>query len=441
MKISESAAWAEDDQMIASLPKTVFSGYTSFQERCTILKIFSEGAEKECALEGDRVLLVLDHTPFYAEGGGQAGDSGTMVCDNAHLSVLNVRKTRDVFLHEAEISKGIVNVGDTVLCTVNATQRNRTARNHTATHLLHAALRQTLGDHVQQAGSYVDAASLRFDFSHYESIHSDKIDEIEVLVNRMIDEFLLVTITECSLREAKEKGAMALFDEKYGETVRMVEVGDFSTELCGGTHVRNSGEIGAFRITAESSIGSGTRRIEALTGSNILSPLIHAEHLLKEMGEMLKTNPDLLIDRVHAVLTDVKDLRKELDAAKQGQRKDLVSEILAQAKTIGTAKFVHAVFDDYSIDELRHLCDEIRGKEKDVIAAFASKTEGKALFIVAVSDSMQEAGYHAGKIVKEMAAICGGGGGGKADMAQSGAKDVENIAAAIEAAEKIIANS
>jgi alanyl-tRNA synthetase len=439
MKVAESAAWAEDEQIFAELPKTTFEGYEQLQGGATVLRIFADGAEADAAYEGASVLFVLDRTPFYAESGGQAGDKGDITGDDgAYAVVTDVKKVRGVFLHEALVRGGVFKAGDQVRCSVNVANRYRTARNHTATHLLHKALRQVLGDHVQQAGSFVNAQSLRFDFSHYEGIGEQQLAEVEAIVNSVIDEFQPVTVSECALAEAKQKGAMALFDEKYGDTVRVVEVGDFSIELCGGTHVKSSGEIGAFKIESESSVGSGTRRIEAITGTNILSPLDKAETYLKEIGDVVKSHPDYILERVNGLLADMKDIKKELEAAKQDQMKSSAGDLLAGAKQIGPAKLVTQVFDEYTAEDLRGLCDDIRGTEKDVILALASRTDGKVIFIVAVSDHLQEAGYHAGKIVKEMAAAAGGGGGGKADMAQAGAKDVSKVEAAMAAAVRAV---
>ncbi|MDR3225573.1 MAG: alanine--tRNA ligase [Clostridiales Family XIII bacterium] len=433
-KVSDAAAWSEDDQIVADIAPTVFTGYDTLQDRVRVVRILSGTAPVDVAYEGEIAGLVLDKTPFYAESGGQAADVGDLVGARSFAHVETVKKLRGVFIHQVEVETGEIRVGDELIATVEATTRNRTARNHTATHLLHKALREVLGNHVQQAGSSVDAETLRFDFSHYEGIDEYKLGEIETIVNRVIDEFMPVKTTETSVDEAKKKGAAALFDEKYGESVRLVEVGDFSMELCGGTHVGNSGEIGAFKITSEGSIGSGTRRIEAITGSNVLKPLTRAENILEELGEVFKANPDMIIDKINDVLADMKSIRKELDEIKKDRMGSSVDTLLASALNVDGGKLVTGSFEGLSPDDLRSLADDLRTAEKDVIAALASVTDGKVIFIVAVSDSLQQKGHRAGDIVKAMAQAAGGGGGGKADMAQAGAKDPAKIPDALAAA-------
>jgi alanyl-tRNA synthetase len=366
---------------------------------------------------------VLDRTPFYAESGGQASDVGDLVGENSFAHVEMVRKVNGVFIHHVEIKSGTIRVGDELLSTVEATTRNQTARNHTATHLLHKALREVLGGHVQQAGSNVDAEQLRFDFTHYEGVNSYKLGEAEVIVNRVINEFLPVKTTEMDVAEAKRKGAMALFDDKYGDRARVVEVGDFSVELCGGTHVRNSGEIGVFKILSESSVGSGTRRIEAITGTNVLLPLMRAENVLAELSRVFRTEPDAALDKALETLAELKTVRRELEEMKRTEMGQGVNSLLASAADIDGGKLVTGKFEGLTADDLRAMADDIRAASKGVIVALASVTDGKVIFIVAVSDSMQQRGHRAGNIVKAMAQAAGGGGGGKADMAQAGAKD------------------
>jgi alanyl-tRNA synthetase len=390
------------------------------------------------AFEGETAGLILDRTPFYAESGGQASDVGDLVGDSSFAHIDMVSKLSGVFIHQAKIESGEMRVGDELIATVEATTRNQTARNHTATHLLHKALREVLGSHVQQAGSNVNADQLRFDFTHYEGIDDYKLSEVEVIVNQVINEFMPVSTTEMDIDEAKKKGAMALFDEKYGDKVRVVEVGDFSMELCGGTHVKNSGEVGAFTILSESSIGSGTRRIEATSGTNVLRPLSRAESLIAELSHVLKTAPDALLDKAGDMLSDMKSVRQELDEIKKAGMGSSVDSLIASAAEVDGGKLVTGSFEGLTADELRSMTDDIRNQAKDVIAALASVNDGKVIFIVAVSDSMQQRGRRAGDIVKAMATAAGGGGGGKADMAQAGAKDPTKVKDAIDAAREFL---
>ncbi|MDR1042492.1 MAG: alanine--tRNA ligase, partial [Clostridiales Family XIII bacterium] len=437
-KTANAEAWSDNDKIVSDLDKTLFTGYDTLQDRARVVRILVGDKAVNAAFEGETAGIILDRTPFYAESGGQASDVGDLVGDNSFAHTDMVRKLSGVCIHYSEIETGEIRVGDELIATVEATTRNQTARNHTATHLLHKALREVLGAHVRQAGSSVNADQLRFDFTHYEGIGDYKLREVEVIVNRVIDEFLPVTTTEMDVDEARKKGAMALFEEKYGEKVRVVEVGDFSMELCGGTHVNNSGDVGAFKILSESSIGSGTRRIEAITGTNVLRPLAQAEDILSALGQMFKAEPGVILDKVNDALAEIKSLRHELGEIKKAEIGSSVDSLIAAAEDVDGGKFVSGSFEGLSSDELRAITDDIRTASKDVIAALASVTDGKVIFIVAVSDSMQQKGHRAGDIVKAMAQAAGGGGGGKADMAQAGAKDPSKVGEAIAAAKKFL---
>ncbi|MDR1068443.1 MAG: alanine--tRNA ligase, partial [Clostridiales Family XIII bacterium] len=311
IKISQDEAWSEIERVLADLPKSVFAGYDRLSAQGRVLRILADGVEVREAAEGSKVAVVLDETPFYAESGGQSSDSGELVTQTgARAKITHVSKAHDVFVHMVEVTGGTLKFGDEVTSSFEPVRRNRTARNHTATHLLHKALRVVLGDHVRQAGSSVDPDQLRFDFTHYEGLTAEQITEVEGIVGRVIDEFRPVTTAIMTQAEAKENGAIALFDEKYGDTVRVVEVADFSKELCGGTHVENSGQIGAFKIVSEASVSSGTRRIEAITGSNLLTPLARGEAVLRDISAALKTRPDNLVERVNTVTAEVQSLKK-----------------------------------------------------------------------------------------------------------------------------------
>lgn len=449
IRVSEGEAWAEDDKIISDIEKTLFTGYGQLTGTGKVSRIIAacNGALEivETASADDRVSIILDQTPFYAESGGQAADIGEMRgLENSEtlLRVENVRKVRNIFVHDAYVASGSVNAGDILSCHVDAITRNQTARNHTATHLLHRALITVLGAHVRQAGSAVEEEQLRFDFTHFEPMTPEQITEVEGIVNRAINEFLPVVISEESMDDAKALGAMALFDEKYGDRVRVVKVGDFSVELCGGTHVKSSGEIGAFKIVSESSVGSGTRRIEALTGTNLLAPLDRSSKVLAGLSELLKSKPDMLIERIGGIVAEYKEIKQQAHSEKQARLGSDVDAAIASASSIGegekTFLFVTKAFEGLSVEDLRTFSDDLRAKAKAIIVVLASADEGKVTFITAVSDTLQERGLHAGKLIKEIAAAAGGGGGGKADMAQAGAKDPSRINDAFAEAERQI---
>jgi alanyl-tRNA synthetase len=431
MKTADDTAWKKSEEIFIGLPPTDFVGYDELQKKVTVNLIVIGGHSTETAEEGAEARIVLDRTPFYAEGGGQAADSGKLTGDEVIASVIGVSKSGNVYIHKIVIQSGALRTGDKLTAVVDPGTRNRTARNHTATHLLHKALSSVLGNHVKQAGSAVDADSLRFDFTHYEALEPSVLAKVETMVNWAIDEFLPVTTTVTTVEGARERGATALFDEKYGDKVRLVEVGDFSAELCGGTHVRNSGEIGGFKIVSESSIGSGARRIEAITGSNLLKPLYRAEQILSELGDVFKARPDMLRDRVESLLTELRDAKRELEVAKKEKAGDAATDMLAEAKHYGNAekpvKLVKRAFDDLEAEELRGLADKLKAAEKGLAIVLASTAGNKLTLIVSVTDDLISRGLHAGKLVKDLAAAAGGGGGGKADMAQAGAKDMSKL--------------
>lgn len=434
MKLADSEAWSEDDRIFKGLPATVFTGYETLTGQGRALLLMMDGKPVDEAGEGAYVNIVLDSTPFYAESGGQAGDVGELTKGEFKAKVTGVTKIRGCHVHEITIIGGVLKKGDELDCSVDPIARNRTRRNHSATHLLHKALRLALGEHVSQAGSAVDSKQLRFDFTHYERIGADKLVEIEEAVNSSIDSFLPVCTEVMSLEDAKARGAIALFDEKYGDKVRVVSMGDFSTELCGGTHVDNSGEIGAFHIISESSVGSGVRRIEAITGTGVLEPLRRDDGLLGSLGKLFKAPKEALAEKAEELISDLRDSRKAAAAVKKNRMGDSLTSLIDGAKEFGGGKAVCHVFEDLDAAALREMADRIRAEVKDVITVLASKAGGKGMIITAVSDSLQEKGFHAGKLIKEIAAAAGGGGGGKADIAQAGAKDPSKLDDAMDVA-------
>ncbi|MDD2216761.1 MAG: DHHA1 domain-containing protein, partial [Eubacteriales bacterium] len=322
---------------------------------------------------------------------------------------------------------GSFHVNDAITAEVNPEIRHASARNHTATHLLHQALKNIVGQHVEQAGSAVTREGLRFDFSHFEALSKDKLAEIEELVNDKIDLFLSVTTEEMPIDDALKLGAAAQFGEKYGDVVRVVSAGDFSRELCGGTHVDNTGQIGAFKILSENGVAAGVRRIEAITGKGLYQRLNETESILLRAAEALKTNPDNLLMRLSVLNEELKSQKKELEQIKQENIDASIQDIINGAEEINGIKLITNELADYEIADLRILSDKIKEQSPGSVIVLASVKEGKVTFIVSVSDDLLDKGYHAGKMIKSIAAAAGGGGGGKADMAQAGAKDPSQI--------------
>ena len=427
MKATDDDAWEKAEEIFADQSATEFVGYDTLQEKSYVNLIVVNGESVDEAKEGSEVSIVLDKTPFYAESGGQTSDIGIMSTDSVNVEISSVTKAKDVFVHRGTVSLGTLKKGVEIDCSVDRINRFSTARNHTATHMLHKALANTVGTHVKQAGSFVSADVLRFDFSHYEAVDTNQLLDIQEIVNNAINMFMPVTTIETSIAEAKERGATALFDEKYGEKVRLVTVGEFSAELCGGTHVSNSGEVGAFKIVSETSIGSGTRRIEAVTGTNLVKPLLKAENILATLAGRIKTNPEAVLNKVSAMLENMKEIRKELDETKKSQTGSLVDDLLAQTESVSGIKLIKQSFDDLGVDEMRTMSDELKAKEQGLVIVFVSTLDEKLTMIVSISDDLVSKGMHSGKMVKELAGAAGGGGGGKADMAQAGAKDPSKV--------------
>lgn len=436
-KNTECEAWKENN-LLVDVEATEFVGYNTLKETARVLAIINEQGTLEEASAEENIRVFLDRTPFYPEGGGQVSDKGIMSTSTGELNVFSVEKNDGIIAHCCEVLDGTIKVGDTVECKVDAANRHRAARNHTATHLLQKALREIVGTHVQQAGSSVNENLLRFDFSHFEAVTKSQLEAVEKLVNDKILEFLPVSTEEMSMEEAQNAGAMALFGEKYGEKVRVVSAGGWSVELCGGTHVNNTGELGAFKILSESGIASGVRRIEAVTGTGILDEAKKSEKLIEDTAVALKANRNNLSDRATAIADELKALKKELEEIKKAAMGGEADKMVAEAQEINGIKLIAKEFDDYAINDLRSLSDDIKASNKNVCMVFASKNGEKVTFLVSLTDDLVENGYHAGKMIKEIAAACGGGGGGKADMAQAGAKDVSKINDAFDVAKKLL---
>ena len=436
-KNTECEAWKENKNLV-DVPETQFTGYDTASDTARVLAIIDEnGALQEASAE-QNVRIFLDKTPFYPEGGGQVADNGIMSTEIGQGYIFSVEKNDGIIAHCCEMTEGVIRVGDEVRCSVDTVKRNCTARNHTATHLLQKALREIIGAHVQQAGSSVNENMLRFDFSHFEAVTKEQLEKIQDRVNEKINEFLPVTCEEMSMEDAKKSGAMALFGEKYKSTVRVVSAGQWSRELCGGIHVKNTGEIGAFKIISESGIASGIRRIEAVTGTGVLAESLKSDRILESAAEVLKANKSNLTERIIAAAEELKSLKKEIEEMKKAAMGGEADSLIAGALCINGINLITREFDGYNINDLRSLSDDIKASEKSTCMVFAAKNGEKVTFLVSLTDDVVERGYNAGKMIKDIAAAAGGGGGGKADMAQAGAKDASKIKDAFEVAKNLL---
>ncbi len=428
-KCSSDEAW-NDARDYSNIPPTKFTGYTEAKSESKILYTDTNSCGK--------MLIILDKTPFYATNGGQLNDMGKLHNKDFKCNIVDVIKENDAYLHIAENVEGDLKVGETVVAEIDQVIRNNTSRNHSSTHLLQKALQEIVGEHVHQAGSLVANNYLRFDFNHFEAVTKQDLKRVEDRVNEMINMFLPVTHEEMSIEKAREMGATALFGEKYGDTVRVIKMGDYSAELCGGTHVENTGFIGSFKILSEAGVASGVRRIEALTGKEVLTTLNKYEDMLNEISTRMKTTTFGISERLLNILEENKELKKAVKEFKDSTMCDAASNLIDDATEINGIKLLTKRFKDTDIDQLRKLTDDIKSENKKVIMVFASETNDKIMFIVSVSDDLVEQGYHAGKMIKTIASVAGGGGGGKANMAQAGAKDPSKIDEALDIAKTLI---
>ncbi len=421
--------------------KSEFVGYEQLTVQSTVAAIVADDAFVQSAGEGQTVQVILDATPFYAESGGQVSDLGLLTSDKVEASVETLFKApRGQSVHIVTIRSGELHVGDTVTAQVDAPNRNDIIKNHTATHLMHKALKEVLGNHANQAGSLVEAERLRFDFSHFSSVTSEELADIERRVNQEIWKGLDVEISYAAIDEAKAMGAMALFGEKYGDIVRVVKIGDYSIELCGGCHVDNTSRIGLFKIVSESGIGSGVRRIEAVTGRLAYMFLDSQLDILKQAAVQLKSNVHDVPKRIEALNQQVRDLGRENESLQSKLSLIEAGQLTDQVETVGSTPLLAAEVQAPSMDALRGLADELKVKLPEAVLVLGAAIEDKVNFVVVVPKSGIERGLHAGKLVKEVAAICGGGGGGRPDMAQAGGKDASKLREALEAAKKHVAS-
>jgi len=432
---AESFALTEKSKALGETP---FSGYERLDDEVKIEAMFVDGEEIEEAGEGEDVICFLSRTPFYAESGGQVADEGVLIGTRAEARVVDVKKTiAGTVAHRLRIVQGVLRSGETVKAQVDAERRLNTARHHSATHLLHAALRAVLGEHVQQAGSLVTPERLRFDFTHFSALTAHEIQAVEDRVNRAVLANLPVTAENMSLDEAKTQGAIALFGEKYGDVVRVISMGDVSKELCGGTHVRATGEIGLVKILVEGGIGAGLRRIEAVAGLHSLAHWRNLETQLEEIAQLTKSQPADVVKRVSGLLAQVKDMEREIQQLAAKLAKFEVNALLDKTMDVDGIPVLAAQVQVPDMDSLRNLADMLKDKLKTGVIILGAKNEGKVNWVAVITPQGLR-GLHAGKIIKEVAAITGGGGGGRPDMAQAGGKDPSKLQQALDQVPAII---
>ena len=416
-----------------------FVGYDHLDYESKITVLTTEEEVVDALSDGEKGTLFVEETPFYATSGGQEADNGIIRCADGEFVVEDVVKLLGGKIgHVGYMRKGMLKVGDTVSLSVEPEKRKLSARNHSATHLLQKALRTVLGTHVEQAGSFVNEDRLRFDFSHFSPMTPEEIQKVEDMVNESISDSLPVVIKNMPIEEARKTGAQALFGEKYGDIVRVVNMGDYSIEFCGGTHVSNTGEIGAFKILSESGVAAGVRRIEALTSKGLIRYYNELEHKIQEAAKMLKATPDNLIERIGHLQTEAKELHSEVESLKSKLAKDAMGDVMDQVEDVKGMKVLAIRVDGVDMNGLRELGDQLKTKLGEGIVVIASETDGKVSLMATVTDGAQKAGAHAGNLIKGIAALVGGGGGGRPNMAQAGGKNPAGIPDALAKVKEVV---
>jgi alanyl-tRNA synthetase len=416
-----------------------FIGYDRLEGESSVLAIYAGGARRSEAVEGDEIELLTAETPFYGESGGQIGDRGTITTTRGDIiEVIDTHHpTPQLIAHRSRVRKGRVQVGDTVQLAVDPRHRQKTRLNHSATHILHSVLRRELGQHVRQAGSLVTPERLRFDFNHSGAIADEQLALIETKVNQHIREDAGVSTQEVSYDEAIRHGALAFFGDKYGDRVRVVKIGDFSTELCGGTHVRASGEIGIFKLHSEGGVAAGVRRVEAFTGQGALDLIHNYELRLKEIGNLVRGSADDAVDKVKKLLDRQKELEREIEKLRGQFEKDQIPELLAKQSAVNGTKFLVSQVDGVDAKQLRDIADQLKEKLGAAVIVLASAGQASVNLVASVGKDLTKQ-YHAGNIIKELAGMVGGGGGGRPDFAQAGGKEPAKLDAALKRAEELI---
>ena len=432
---SDSSLYEELDASITS----EFVGYELLETQSTITALNDGSKWQKSLKEGEQGTLITAKTPFYATMGGQKGDFGTITTEKGRFEVQETVKLPGGRIgHIGRVTAGTLTEGETAALSVDTANRNNTCKNHTATHLLQEALREVLGDHVEQSGSYQDGERTRFDFSHGQAMTAEEIQKVEDIVNRKIAENLSVETKVMSLEEAKKTGAMALFGEKYGDTVRVVMIGEFSKELCGGTHVKQTAQIGSFKILSESGVAAGIRRIEAVTGENVTAYYRSLEEKLSALAKTLKTSEGSLLERAEHLMAELKGLQSENESLKSKAAKEALGDVMDQVKEIDGVKLLAAKVSGVDMNGLRDLGDQLKAKLGEGVVVLISELEGKVSMVSMATDAAMKKGAHAGNLIKGIAAKVGGGGGGRPNMAQAGGKNPAGIEDAISQAEDVL---
>ena len=425
---ADATVYDEIDTAITS----EFVGYEDLTHDSKVTVLTTETEITEALSDGEVGTIIVDETPFYATMGGQNADLGVIAGPEGEFEVKDTIKLRGgKVAHVGQITSGMIKKGDVVTLKVDAANRKATCKNHSATHLLQKALREVLGTHVEQAGSFVDANRLRFDFSHFQALTKEELDKVEAMVNAKIEEDMAVVTKEMSVEDAKKSGAMALFGEKYGETVRVVAMGDFSTELCGGTHVKNTGAIGSFKIVSESGVAAGVRRIEALTGNGVTAYYKELEANMEKAAKLLKANPNKVTEKIEHLLAEMKALASENESMKSKLAKDALGDVMDKVQEVKGVKLLATSVAGVDMNGLRELGDQLKEKLGEGVVVLASDCDGKVNLIAMVTEEVMKKGAHAGNLIKGIAALVGGGGGGRPNMAQAGGKNPAGIPDAI----------
>ncbi len=418
---------------------TAFVGYDTLETTSKVSVLTTESELVEALSDGEIGTVIVDETPFYATMGGQQGDHGRIVTASGEFVVEDTIKLLGGKVgHIGRMERGMIKVGDEVTLRVDKTLRTKICKNHSATHLLQKALREVLGSHVQQKGSYQDGERTRFDFSHFEAMTAGELADVERMVNEKIAENIAVQTQVMTMDEAKKTGAMALFDEKYGETVRVVSMGDFSKEFCGGTHVKNTADITTFKIVSESGIAAGVRRIEALTGDNVFAYYQQIEEELARAAKAAKTTPANLTEKIGHMMAEIKALQSENEALKSKAAKEALGDVMNQVAEVKGVKLLAASVDGVDMNGLRDLGDQLKAKLGEGVVVLASSMDGKVNLVAMATDEAMAKGAHAGNLIKGIAGLVGGGGGGRPNMAQAGGKNPEGIQQAIEQSKAVL---
>ncbi len=436
----DGSSWDDESAVNIKAEATEFAGYDSLTAESEILGLVSEGSEVEALGAGEEGIVVVQKSPFYAEMGGQSGDIGSITTANGKAAVVDTKKNGDdIYFHIVKVEEGSLSKGDAAMLSVCKKNRMAVCRNHSTTHLLHKALKEVLGTHVAQAGSEVNANHLRFDFSHFEAMTAEEIAEVEKKVNEAILEAMPINIQELDIEEAKKLGATAQFGEKYGAVVRVVSMGDYSVEFCGGTHLSNTAEAGLFKIVSENGVAAGVRRIEAVTGLGVLKQLDSAKATVDALAEVIKSNAHEVVAKAGAVVEENKSLRRELESLKSKMANNSLGDLIEGAEEIKGIKVIAGrLADGLDMNALRNAGDNLKQKLDCGVIVLASAADEKVNIVAMATAEAVKLGAHAGNIIREVAKTCGGGGGGKPDSAQAGGKDAAKIAEALAKVKELI---